>query len=405
MKQLNIGLIREGKTPPDSRVPLTPKQCRFLMDNYDNVKILVQSSPVRCIKDEEYLAENIEIVEDISVCDILLGVKEVPIDQLIPSKHYFFFSHTIKEQPYNKKLLQAVLENKICLTDYETLRNPRGNRIIGFGRYAGIVGAHNGVRAYGLKTKTFELNAAHKCLDFEAIKEEYKKTKFPPLKVVNTGNGKVANGALETLEALGFKRVTSEAFISESFDEPVFVHLNYKDMYKHKDTGVYDKNDFYKNPQDYVCDFEAFTKTADVFVNGIYWDNDGPVYFTKEQMKDASFNIKVIADVTCDIAPESSVPSTLRASKIGDDVFGYDPHLEKEVAAFSENCIDMMTVDNLPNELPRDASNDFGGMLIENVIEELMKDQSDIIDKATIAKDGALTEYYQYLTGYVGGNE
>jgi len=403
MKQLNIGIIREGKVPADSRVPLTPKQCRMLMDKFPNVKILVQRSEVRCIKDEEYRNEKVEVVEDISVCDILMGVKEVPIDQLIPSKHYFFFSHTIKEQPYNRGLLQAMLKNNIRMTDYETLRNEEGNRIIGFGRYAGIVGAHNGIRAYGLKTKSFELDKAHECKDFEAIKEQYKQTKFPPFKVVNTGIGKVANGALETLEALGFKRVSGEEFITKEFDQPVYVHLKYKDMYKHKETGLYDQNDFYKNSQNYICDFVGYTKNADVFINGIYWEKGGPVYFTKEQMKEDSFRIKVIADITCDIAPDSSVPSTLRAAKIGDDVFGYDPHTETEVAPFLENTVDMMTVDNLPNELPRDASNDFGKMLIGNVIEELMKDQSDIIEQATIANGGALTEFYAYLQNYVDG--
>ncbi len=403
MKMLKIGLIREGKVPPDSRVPITPKQCREFMNRYPNLDIVVQPSPIRCYKDEEYEAEGISLQEDMSDREVLMGVKEVPIEQLMEGKTYYFFSHTIKKQPYNRKLLQAILAKNIQMVDYETLKNEKGGRIIGFGRYAGIVGAHNGLRAYGLKTGAFFLEAAHKCKDFAAIQEIYRETTFPPIKIVSTGTGKVAYGAKETLDAMGIREVSPQEFLTEKFDEAVYVHLKYDDFYKHKESNQYDRSDFYDNPQNYCCDFFDYTRTADVFINGIYWDPKGPVYFTKEDMKSPDFNIKVIADVTCDIAPDSSVPSTIRPSKIGDDVYGYDPITEKEVEKYSQNSIDVMAVDNLPNELPRDASKDFGEMLHKSVIEEMMKDQSDVIDLASIAKNGSLTEHYAYLQDYVDG--
>lgn len=405
MDLLKIGLIREGKTPADARVALTPDQCVQLMKQYDNIDIMVQPSPVRSYKDEEYEAKGILLSESMSDRNILLGIKEVPIDQLIPNKNYFFFSHTIKKQPYNRGLLQAILKQNIQLVDYETLRNADGERIIGFGWFAGVVGAHNGIRAYGIKTKSFDLKAAHESLDFAEMKEAYKKVEWPPLKVVSTGNGKVAKGAKATLEAMGFKEVDAEQFVQETFDVPVFVALQYKDMYKHKESHSYDRKHFYQNPEEYYADFAPFSKTADVFVNGIYWDPRGPKYFTIEDMRKADFNIKVIADVTCDIAPESSIPATLRATKIGDDIMGFNPFTNAEVEPYSHFSIEIMSVDNLPNELPRDAADSFGIMLIDSVIPELLKDESSIIENATITKDGALTENYKYLQDYVDDNE
>ena len=403
MKDLKIGIIREGKKPADSRVPLVPEQCKYLIDKYPSIDIVIQPSPVRSYKDEEYLALGIPMNEDLSDREILLGVKEVPIDQLIPNKTYFFFSHTIKEQVYNRKLLRAILEKNIRMIDYETLVNTIGNRIIGFGRYAGIVGAHNAVRAYGLGSKKFELEAAYKCKDFEAIKEIYKGIEWPNFKIVSTGTGKVARGAQETLKAMGIREVSRAEFETEEFDEAVFVHLTYDKMYKRKSDDAYIQTDFFENPGNYYCDFRSIMRVADIFINGIYWDNRGPVYFTQEDMADSTFNIKVISDVTCDIAPASSVPSTLRATKIGNDLFGYDPITGSEVATFTPGSITVMSVDNLPNELPRDASLDFGKMLMDSVLKELTIEGSPVIEKATITKDGELTELFSYLQDYVDG--
>ena len=402
-KKIHIGLIKEGKVPADSRVPLTPAQCRAILDKYENVQIMVAPSPNRCYKDEEYLELGIPMSEDLSDCGILMGVKEVPIKELVADKIYYFFSHTIKKQPYNRDLLLAMLEKNIQMVDYETLKNLKGGRIIGFGRYAGIVGAHNGVRAYGIKTGEFTLPAAHASKDFDEIKGIYQQTKFPAIKIVSTGNGRVATGARETLEAMGIREVSPKEYLEEAFDEAVFVHLRYEDMYKNKETKKFDKSEFYTDPTDYYCDFEGYTKISEIFINGIYWDPRGPVYFTTADMRQPEFYIKVIADITCDIAPDSSVPCTLKATKITDDVFGYDRVNETAVAPYGENTVEVMSVDNLPNELPRDASNSFGEMLMGDVLEEMFKEHSKVIERATIAKNGKLTEHFEYLQDYVDG--
>jgi len=399
---MKLGLIREGKNPPDKRVVFTPIQCKELLEQYPEIDLVVQSSPNRCFPDADYKEQGIKVVEDVSDRAVLMGVKEVPIEQLIPNKTYFFFSHTIKKQPYNRDLLRAVLDKNIRLIDYERLTNDDNERLIGFGRHAGIVGAHNGVKIYGKKTGAFSLPDAHSSTDFNELKEVYKKTKFSNFKVVNTGNGKVAYGAIETLKAMGIKEVNKEDFSLNSFDYPVYTHLKYADMYRHFQHHEFDKDDFYRNPSHYYADFKPFYQNADIFINGIFWANDGPVYFTNEDMRQEDFNIKVIADVTCDIAPLSSVPCTLRATVIGDDVMGYDPITEKEVPPYGENTIEVMSVDNLPNELPRDAATEFGKVMTSVIIPELLKvTESMVLKRASIAQNGQLTEPYFYLSDYV----
>ncbi|MFK8103415.1 MAG: NAD(P)-dependent oxidoreductase [Saprospiraceae bacterium] len=400
---LKIGIIREGKVPPDSRVPLTPKQCAWINANHP-VQIKVQTSPSRCYKDEAYAAEGIEVVEDVSDCEVLLGVKEVPIEQLIAAKKYFFFSHTIKKQAYNRALLLAILEKNIRIFDYEVLTNESGERLIAFGIFAGMVGAHNGLWTYGQRTGEFELKRMKDYYDYAEAVQAYQQITLPPLKIVLTGGGRVASGSASVLEDMGVRKVSPNDYLTNDFEEAVFTQLNCEDYVKHQAGKTYDRQHFFNHPQEYVSNFEAYTKKSDLFINGIYWDNQAPAFFSAEEMKAEDFRIKVIADVTCDIAPVSSIPSTLRASTIADPVFGYDPLTGAEVPPFQQSYIDMMTIDNLPNELPRDASKAFGEQFITSILEEVlnMKD-SAVMQRATVAIDGKLGPHFGYLEDYVVG--
>ncbi len=398
---MKIGIIREGKVPPDSRVPLTPKQCRYIIDNYP-VQIKVQKSPGRCYTNAEYEAEGISLVDEIADCEVLMGVKEVPIAQLIADKTYFYFSHTIKKQAYNRGLLRAMLEKNIRMIDYETLTNERGKRLIAFGRFAGIVGAHNGVMTYGWRTGDFDLKRMKDCHDYAEAKAIYKTLQLPAFKTVVTGTGRVSGGAVEVLEAMNIRRVTPDEFLNNNYKEAVFTQLQCVDYAQHKITKDFDKSDFYANPQDYESKFAPYTQAADLMINGIYWDNRAPAFFTTEEMKNDNFRISVIADVTCDIAPVSSIPSTLHASTIADPIFGYDVQTGTVATPHQPGVIDMMTIDNLPNEMPRDASESFGNQFINSVLGELLKDtESTVIQRATIAVDGKLGEYFGYLQDYV----
>lgn len=396
---MRIGIIRERKDPPDTRVPLSPKQCKLILEQYPDWEIKVESSPSRCFSDDTYRQQGISINDDLSDCDVLLGVKEVPIDKLISGKKYFFFSHTIKEQPYNKKLLQSCIAKDIQLIDYECLTDEKGKRIIGFGNFAGIVGAHNGLLGYGKRTGAFELKRAKDAENFNELKADYKKIDWPNFRTVITGGGRVAAGAIEVMQATGIREVSPSEYLTQDFDEAVWVRVSSRDYYRHKESKEFDRS-FYEQPENFLCDFAGYTRKSDLLINGIYYDPDGPAFFSLDDMRSKDFRISVIADVTCDIAPESSIPSTLYASTIAIPFFDFNTKTEKAEAPFQQGNILMMTIDNLPNELPRDASEHFGRVLIEKVIPELADPTSALIARSSICTAGALTSFFGHLSGY-----
>ncbi|MES2779724.1 MAG: NAD(P)-dependent oxidoreductase [Bacteroidota bacterium] len=396
-----IAIIREGKTPPDLRTPLTPQQCIELMHKFSDVKVIAQQSPYRCYTDEQYTALGIEVKEDISEADILLGVKEVPVEELIADKTYLFFSHTIKKQSQNRKLLRAILNKNIRLVDYETLVWDAGNRIIGFGRFAGIVGAHYAFVMWGKKFETYQLKAAHECADMEALYKQYEDIKLPPMRIVLCGDGRVAHGVIEFMRKLKIHHVTPEEFLENTYDHPIYVQLRSEDYYERKDKREWDKADFYKHPEDYRSSFAPYYKQGDVMINAVFWREGNEPYFTHEEMKRTDFRIKVISDISCDIP--GPLPCTLKVSTIEAPYFGYNVLLEKEVAPFTQGSIDLQSVGNLPCELPVDASQEFGEQLVRHVLPNILtEDKGDIIKNATIAENGHLTDRYQYLNDYVG---
>ncbi|WP_420317760.1 NAD(P)-dependent oxidoreductase [Ekhidna sp.] len=397
-----IGIIKEGKIPIDRRVPLTPFQAKQVKETFD-VEVLVQSSDIRCFSDDDYRNAGLEIVESVSDCDIILGVKEVPIEMLSENKTHFFFSHTIKKQDYNRELLRAILNKNINLIDWETLTNENGNRIIAFGRWAGIVGAYNGIWTYGKRYNLFNLKRAHECFDYEELKKELKKIDLPNIKIALTGGGRVTKGAMEVLLGADIRQVTPHAFITENFNEPVFTQLNSRDYNKRKDGAEFHRNEFYKNPELYEGDFLKYAKVTDILIACAFWDPAAPVLFRREDIVKDDFDIRVIADITCDI--EGSIPSTKKPSTIDDPIYDYNPSDDEvEQALIDEGNITVMAVDNLPCELPRDASESFGSELVNNVLPHLLgTDENGIIERATITKAGTLTPAYNYLQDYVDG--
>jgi alanine dehydrogenase len=400
---LKIGIIREGKVPPDARVPLNPNHCALAQKEFP-VKIVVQPSAGRCFADEEYQQANIELTEDLQDCNVLMGVKEVPVYMLLPNKTYFFFSHTIKAQPYNRKLLQVVLANNIRLIDYEALTDEQGQRLIAFGKFAGMVGAHNALWTYGQRSGIFKLKRMKDCHDYAEAMEMYKKTVFPPIKIVLTGSGRVGIGAAVVLRDMGIREVDPIEFLMEDFKEAVFTVLRSQDYAARKDKHHFDSSRFRSHPEEYLSIFEPYFQVADILINGIFWDNRAPAFFSAADMRRPDFRIRVIADITCDLAPISSIPSTLKASSIADPVFGYDPVSETECAPYQPHCIDMMTIDNLPNELPRDASTAFGSMFVRRILPAFFEAKSEVLERATIAEGGRLTSRYAYLSSYVEEN-
>ncbi|MDD2675172.1 alanine dehydrogenase [Flavobacterium petrolei] len=399
---MKFGIIKERKNPPDRRVVFSPDELTRLKQQHQNVTVKVERSDIRVFTDSQYENLGIELTDDISDCDILFGVKEVPIENLIPNKTYFFFSHTIKKQPYNRKLLQAILEKKIDLYDYETIVDANNRRLIGFGRYAGIVGAYNSIRAFGIKFELFKLPKAETLAGKEALITHLKRVVLPPLKFVITGTGKVGNGAKEILDAIKIKEVSVENYLNKNYTQPVYTQIDVLDYNKRKDGQFLDFTDFYQNPNEYVSDFERFTKVSDIYISGHFHANEAPVILTREMLQSKDCKIKVVADVSCDV--NGPIACTLRSSTIAEPLYGYFPNEDKEVEVFHPAAIVVMAVDNLPCELPKDASEGFGEMVLEHVIPAFFnKDKDGILQRAKITENGKLTPRFSYLQDYVDG--
>lgn len=401
MPMVKIGIIREGKNPPDSRVAFTPSQCKWLQRSFPSLHITVQPSPSRCYTNKEYERAGVELNEDLTGCDYIFGIKEVPVAQLLPQKTYLFFSHTKKLQPYNQDMLRTIVERGITLIDYECLEHEDGQRIIGFGFFAGIVGAHNGVMSYGKRNGKFSLDRVYKQKDFKKLIHGYFGLKLPPIKIVVTGSGRVAHGILEVMNLMQIHEVEPEEYLQKSFSYPVYTQLKGADLYRHKITGRYSRADFHEHPDAYYCLFQPYAATTDILMNGIYWEEGMPRLFEAEDVKDPNFKISTIADVTDDAF--GSVPINLGDQTIEDPIYGVDRQTLQKTGPYLPNSIDVMAVGNLPNELPRDASRYFGEQLIKFIVEDLLfNQQASTIERATIVKEGRLTKHYEYMRDYAG---
>ena len=396
-KDMKIGIIREGKVPIDKRVALIPAHAAALKSSY-NCEVVVQPSAIRAITDEEYVNHGIALQEDVSDCDVLFGVKEVPIQDLIPNKTYFFFSHTYKQQPYNAKLLRACVDRKIRLIDYELLKK-NGNRVVAFGRFAGLVGAYNGLRGWGEKYGQYALKPAHECRDMQDMFDQLKGIDWPAdLRILLTGKGRVASGAVETLVASGIPQISPEEIAG--YEGCFWSQLDVEHYYKTNDGRPFGRKELFADPSGYESDFMRYVPFAKLYIAGHYYDSRAPFIFTREDAKLPDFAITYVADISCDI--DGPVASTLRASTIADPFYGYLASEEKEVRHDDPEAIGVMAVDNLPCELPRDASLSFGNDLMTHVIPALFDgDKDDILYRATECENGVLTKYFEYLQTYI----
>ncbi len=393
-----LGLIKEGKIPADDRVALTPAQCKWLLRNVKGCSITVQPCPHRCFSNADYERVGVKLQDDLSNCNILLGIKEVPVNSLIAGKTYLFFSHTKKKQPYNQQLLHAMMDKNITLIDYECLEHTDGQRIIGFGFFAGIVGAHNGLMAYGNRTGLYDLGRVSKVKDYRALIHTYFGLKLPNIKIAVTGSGRVAHGILEVMNLVDAQEVEPEEYLARTFDYPVYVHLKGADLYKQKDSGKYNREHFHQHPEEYDCMFQQYCTHTDILMNGIYWDINMPRLFSLEDMQSSDFSIQTIADITDDTG--GSVPCNISNGTIEHPIYGVDKTSFQKTAPYAKGSIDIMAVGNLPNELPRDASRYFGEQLIKFVLNDFINGGSLTLERATILKDGKLTTHFNYLADY-----
>lgn len=403
---LRLGILREGKTPPDQRVPLTPDQCVLLLQRFPELDIAVQPSPVRRIRDAEYASAGLTLQEDLADRDVLIGVKEVNAVDLIANKTYLFFSHTHKLQPYNANLLSEILRKRVRLIDYELLKRPSGRRIIGFGRWAGLVGAYNGIRAWGQRHETFSIPRAIDCMDLNDMLSTAKGVTLPEnIRIVLTGHGRVGQGAKEVLDHLRIRCVHPDDFLRMDFPEPVYTHLDVNDYNCRIDGSAFDMADFISEPMLFQSTFKPFAHRGDLFIAGHFWAEGSPFLFSRKDMQHPDWKLGVVADISCDI--DGPVASTIRPSTIAEPLYGYHPETQQECAINDSEGVTVMAVDNLPCELPRDASDGFGQELMEHVIPLLVLGDADgILDGAsetTLA--GELNAPFAYLEDYARKGE
>lgn len=397
---MKLGIIKERKSPPDRRVVLSPKKITEIVNLYPDVEVLVEESDIRVFSDDTYQEQGISLSDDMRSCDVLLGVKEVPVSHLIPNKTYFFFSHTIKEQAHNKLLLQACLEKNITLIDHETLVDANNVRLIGFGRYAGIVGVYNTFRAFGIKYDLFNLVKAETLKNQEELIGRLKRPYLPPIKIVLTGFGKVGKGAKEMLDGMKIKQVNEVDFLTKSYDVPVYTQIDVDQYYKRIDGSAASKQDFYEHPEKYESDFQKFSEVADMLIAGHFYKTGAPKILTKEMLNAPKNQIKVVGDISCDV--DGPIDATLRASTIAEPFYGYYPRENKEVSIEHPAAVVVMAVDNLPCELPKDASEGFGEVFVERILPAFFNgDKDGVLERATITKDGKLTARFAYLQGFV----
>ncbi len=400
---ITFTIIKERKNPPDRRVVLSPEECQETLNQFPEASIIVESSAIRVFPDEAYFDAGFEVKEDVSTADVFLGVKEVPVDALIPNKKYFFFSHTIKKQPHNQKLLRAVLDKKIELYDHETIVNKENHRLIGFGYYAGLVGGYNAFRALGIRDSLFNLPKVENLADLVVLKKELDKIVVPAIKIVLTGGGKVANGVREILDHLKIKEVEVADYLNKDFKEAVYCNIDVMDYNKRKDGAEADKHEFYNDPSNYESDFLRFAKVSDMFITGHFYGDGAPVFFTKEDVKSPEFKVNLIADISCDV--NGPVPTTLKSSTIAEPFYGYDRETGTETHFDAPNTVMVMAVDNLPCELPKNSSEGFGDMFLKHVIPAFFNgDKDGILQRAKMTTfEGKLTERFSYLQNYADG--
>ena len=406
---MKIGILKECKIPQDYRVPFTPQQLLYIQQTY-GVECVVQPSPIRCFSDAEYTDLGIALQDDLSDCDVIFGVKEVPVDNLIPNKTYLFFAHVIKCQSHNQKLMQALIHKNITMIDYETLVDENGVRVVAFGHHAGIVGAYNALKVYCDKTGAYTLPLAHTLSGLDELYDCVARLQNLDCRIMSTGaGGRVSGGIISVLEKTNLTSLSPQDYLSNT-DTGVYTVLAPRDYIKRKDNAPVIESEFFHNPEPFASHFLPYAQQSTLYIAGHFWDNRAPVFFDLSDIANPdTFPIDIISDISCDMVDkgQAPIPTTLRETVLDTIAYDVDRTTGTERPYLSgDNAITVTAVDNLPSAIPRDSSHAFGVGLIDTVIPHLLNGTTNksenCITRATICTGGNLTENYQYLSAYAG---
>ena len=422
-----VGIRREDKSRWERRVPLVPEDVSRLEAEHD-VEVIVQPSPIRVFEDSDYEAVGASINEDLSSAGVILAVKEVPMEKLLPNRCYGFFAHVIKGQPYNMPLLRHILDSRITLVDYERVTNENDRRLVKFGLQAGQAGMIDSFWALGqrleregFQTPFSDVEPAHHYADLADAqraltsigRQLLEGAALPePIVVGFTGRGSVTSGALDVFDLLPHTQVTPEE-LPEVLKRPerdrLFkVMFEKRHLARPRDQGEFDEALYRHRPELFEDRLYEFLPHLTMLINGIYWTDKYPRFVSKKHVQDlwnrGERRLRIIGDITCDI--DGAIELTYKATQPDAPTYVYDPENDSFVDGFDGPGVCVLAVDNLPCELPRDASMHFSRHLREMV--PLLADADfglpfeDLhlppeIKRAVITHRGELTPDYRYL--------
>ncbi len=426
-----IGIIGEHK-PGEARIPLTPAQIQQLKIENPQLSISVQPSEQRKFQDAEFSSLGIDMPADLKAADLVMAVKEIAIKDIHSQQAYLYFSHTIKGQNYNMPMLQHILDVGATLLDYELISDEHDRRLVFFGRHAGLAGMVNSLWSYGERQKVlgvdspfFKIKQAQDYKDLAEIKSSLKDLApeitawlagKPALVVGITGYGNVAKGAQEILDILPLVELSADDLLSVDLSDysGKIVKVVFKeiDMFETIDrSSSFELQDYFDHPEKYQSKFNTYLNKMNILVSCIYWDTPYPRLITLDEIKAhyaESPSLLVVGDITCDI--DGAIQFNSGSTLSPDPVYVYDPETGEKTMGFQGNGVLLMAVDNLPTELPREASEAFGEALLPFVpamgacdyskpFEEL--DLPLEVKKAVIAHGGQLTPDYKYIEKYL----
>ena len=399
--ELKIGIVREKQYPTERRAPITPDVARHLLKAHKGLSIIVQPSVQRVFDDTSYVKAGCQVTDDLSACDVILGLREIEAEELIPGKKYLFFSHVAKRHPRNKQLLKGAHDNHVTILDYEFLKGPDNKRLVGFGYWAGLVGAYNVIRAYGLKTGQFSLLSTSFLIDKEQLFEEVKKATNCKGRILVTGQGKVTNGIVEVLEAIGANEVNRQQFIGEPKTALVYYLASPHDYMRHNDLAHFSKDYLRSHPHEFESDINEYIKKADIYIAGHYWDSRFPDFLTRAEAMYEDIQIKVFGDVNCDIP--GPLAFSMQLSTLEEPFYDVKrSDLSIQPAFSADDNVTVMTIANLPSALAVEASVDFANQIEHMVLPYFWEgDYNKVLKRATVLRNGNLNEQFNYLSDYL----
>jgi hypothetical protein len=320
-----------------------------------------------------------------------------------------FFSHTSKIQPDNsaaaqgtpgmdkKELLKEILKKKITLIDYENIRDDLSRRYLGFGRFAGIVGCYNSLNLYLETLGQKPMPRAHELNSYEKLKDSIGKRDFRNARIIITGDGRVARGSLEFLEFANIQKVLPDEYLQNNNSSAIFCNLPTSAYVSNKNGSIFDLQNFINSPEMYISVLNKYMPSTNMLISSHYWDPKSPRLFEKKDIEKNN-NLKVIGDITCDV--NGSIPTTSRSSTIIDPYYYVDRITMKEINQHDQ-ALAVMAVDNLPSELPKDSSKEFGDGILKEVLPYILEKDDGRIKRATITENGYFLPSYKYLTNYI----